>query len=106
MEKINKFIIYKIDNTYELRIGYVYTHNDLLNKFDYWRDCCGGGLWDIDFTNKLIKLYGSSHEYGQPTFNELQLAINKFKYYNSLYNLIKNIYHKEDFNIYEFNFEF
>ena len=106
MEKINKFIIYKFDNIYELRLGFVYTHNDLLYKLDDWRDCCGGGLWDVDFNNKKIKLYGSSHEFGQPSLNELELSISNFKCYNMLNKLIKQIYNREDFNIFEFKFEY
>lgn len=74
-----KFIIVKDWNgkNIEIRIGYPIYHRDLLNKSDEKNhiDCYGGGLWDVNFENKTIKLYGDSDDFGKPSKKDIEVAI-------------------------------
>lgn len=57
-----KFII---TNTCKLRFGNVNLHKDLLERGE---DCLGGGMYEFDYTQGRMLLYGKSFDYGRPAW--------------------------------------
>lgn len=79
MARYQKFIIVKNwkGDEVNIRLGYPMFHSDLLTKQDGKDniDCYGGGFWDIDFNNKIIKLFGDSSDFGRPKIEDIKKAI-------------------------------
>ena len=72
-------IIRKKDGTYRFVFGHVELHFELL---DDWTDECykvmGGGFWKIDPDKKQIILHGKSTDYGRPTLDAFNKAVETF----------------------------
>ena len=89
-----KYIVYKENNELKIHFGYVEFHKDLLphkplNYQGYWREseCLGGGMFSLDFDNKIVTLYGDSSDFGKVDSKILYEVLNseKYKIYNDLW---------------------
>jgi len=79
--RLPKYIIIRKKNgAYRFVFGYVELHFELL---DDWTDECdkvmGGGFWRIDYEKKQIVLHGKSSDYGRPSQESINKAVETFK---------------------------
>ena len=79
MARYKKFIIVENwkTNKVEIRIGYPIYHADLIDKSDEkegWK-CIGGGVWDVNFDVKEIRLYGDSSDFGKAPKKKIEEAL-------------------------------
>ena len=94
-----KFIVYKEDGEYILRLGYVFMHTELLNRNESWNDCCGGGYWKLSDDGKTIELYGRSADFGKVRKDILQKAIDTTNP-ASWTGLAKKVYNTDNISIF------
>lgn len=64
-----KFIITSTDH---FRFGFVNMHRDLLRPGE---ECLGGGMYEFDYINSRMLLYGKSYDYGRPKWSMLNELI-------------------------------
>lgn len=78
-----KFIIKKNG---ELVMGNVGYHFELFdNVSDRIRGCYGGGLFEIDDEAKVVRLSGTSSDFGDPKFDELVSVPSLYEDYTFVY---------------------
>lgn len=90
--KFQKYIVLEKSNReFAFRCNYVEFHEDLISQ-DEKRFVIGGGFFDIDTENKIIKLWGRSCDFGsvpnkddvfKSCFQSILVSIQKYYFFTS-----------------------